>query len=896
MDRLLFWILFAFLFLAGNGRLFAQQLTLTGTVRDTLQQPLDVANVVVINQENQALDGFGITDDNGRFSIKVKANSNYTLKVSYLGFVTKELSLQTKEDDMVQDVVLEPQIANLEGVEVVYDIPISIKGDTIVYDTDSFVSGTERKLADVLSKLPGIEVNDQGEIKVEGKKVSKVMVEGEDFFDGDSKLASKNIPANALDKVEVLRNYSEVSQLSGVTNNQDNIALNIKLKEGKKKFWFGEITGGAGLDGRYVAHPKLFYYSPEFSLNVLTDLNNIGEVPFTAMDYWNFTGGFGGATRGTGTNFNTGSGGLGLTLLQNNRAKEINTGFGAVNFGYKPTSTWRLSGFGIYSYTNTLMETEARKTYIVSNQTETANTSTDQISHLGLVKFSSSYKPLQRLQWNHDVLLKMSDETEAVNTLSVSDVTDNIVQNREQSPSSIRQNSNLYYTLNEKHIFALETQYEYANENPFYQAIREQQPFVGLVPLDENQNRFNVNQEQRVITNRLDLKLNYFWVTGPKSNLNFTLGTLQSGQKFNSGIFQILDNGSNLDFDSDALNNTVDFGFSDVFMGLHYKMVTGKFTFNPGFHIHNYVATNQQLGTTVQDKRFNLVPDFFVNFQMKRSESLRFNYNIDRGFTNITNLARGYVFNNYNALYQGNRNLESALYHNLSLNFFSFSMFNMQNIFAQLSYSKRVDAFKSNTSIAGINQVNTTINSDLEDETLNATGNFQRTFGKVKISSGAVLSQTVTNNVVNDAPRKSTSFTQEYSASVGTSFANAPNVEMGYRYAINQYRTGTASSTFYTDRPFVKMDMVLLKSFIFLADYDHYYYRDKAGSIENKFGFLNASLSYQKTDSKWEYSINATNIANNQDLNRDNYNDLFFSTSAYRVQPRYVVFKIKYEL
>ena len=419
---------------------------------------------------------------------------------------------------------------------------------------------------------------------------------------------------------------------------------------------------------------------------------------------------------------------------------------------------------------------------------------------------------------------------------------------------------------------------------------------MGLVPLDENQNRFNVNQEQRVITNRLDLKLNYFWVTGPKSNLNFTLGTLQSGQKFNSNIFQILDNGSNLDFDSDELNNTVDFGFSDLFMGLHYKMVTGKFTFNPGFHIHNYVATNQQLGTTVQDKRFNLVPDFFVNFQMKRSESLRFNYNIDRGFTNITNLARGYVFNNYNSLYQGNRNLESALYHNLSLNFFSFSMFNMQNIFAQLSYSKRVDAFKSNTSISGINQVNTTINSDLEDETMNATGNFQRTFGKVKISSGAVLSQTITNNVVNDAPRKSTSFTQEYSASVGTSFANAPNVEMGYRYAINQYRTGTASSTFYTDRPFVKMDMVLLKNFIFLADYDHYYYRDKAGSIENKFGFLNASLSYQKTDSKWEYSINATNIANNQDLNRDNYNDLFFSTSAYRVQPRYVVFKIKYEL
>lgn len=896
MGNLLSRVLFPILFIAVTWLGQAQNVTLSGTVRDSLQNPLDVANVIAVNQNTQALDGFGITDPNGRYSIKVKPNTPYLLKVRFLGYEPQEIPLTTGESDQVQDVTMLPQIENLEEVEVVYEIPISIKGDTIVYDTDSFVSGTEKKLADVLEKLPGIEVNDAGEIKVEGKKVSKVMVEGEDFFDGDSKLASKNIPANALDKVEVLRNYSEVSQLSGVTNNQDNIALNIKLKEGKKNFWFGEISGGIGLEDRYVAHPKLFYYSPEFSLNVLTDLNNIGEVPFTAMDYWNFMGGFRNATRGTGTNFNSGSSGLGLTLLQNNRAKEINSRFGAINFGYKPVKSWRLSGFGIYSYSNTLMEIDTRKAYTVSNQTETTQTSTDQVSHLGLAKLSSSFKPSDRLQWNHDMFLKLSDAAEDENRLSISDVTDNIVQNRQQTPSSIRQNSNLYYTLNEKHIFALETEYEYADENPFYNAIRQQQPFEGIVPFDENQSNFNVNQEQRVLTNRLDTKLNYFWVTGPKSNINFTLGTLQSGQKFNSGIFQTLDNETRMDFNEEALNNEVDFGFSDVFMGFHYKMVTGKFTFNPGFHVHNYVASNRQLGAETQDKLFNLVPDLFVNFQMKRSESLRFNYNISRDFTDINNLAQGYVFNNYNSLYQGNRNLESALYHNASLNFFSFSMFNMQNIFAQLSYSKRLDAFKSNTSIVGINQVNSTINSNLEDETWNGSGNYQRTFGKIKVSASATLTHSITNNLVNDVQRKSTSLTQDYSASVGSSFINAPNLEIGYRYNVNQYEAGTVSSTFYTDRPFLKFDMVFLKNFVLLADYDHYFYRDKAGSIENKYGFLNANLSYQKKDSKWEYSVNATNLTNNQNLNQDSYNDLFFSTSAYSVQPRYVVFKIKYEL
>lgn len=84
------------------------------------------------------------------------------------------------------------------------------------------------------------------------------MVNGKDFFDGDTKLATKNIPANAVSKVEVLRNYSEVSQLSGVTNNQDNVAINIKLKEGKERFWFGEITAGKGLDNTFWHTQSLF--------------------------------------------------------------------------------------------------------------------------------------------------------------------------------------------------------------------------------------------------------------------------------------------------------------------------------------------------------------------------------------------------------------------------------------------------------------------------------------------------------------------------------------------------------------------------------------------------------------------------------------------------------------
>ena len=875
---------------------FGQQITITGVVKDSLGGTLDMANVVAINQETKTLDGFGITDPNGRYKVNVKSNTTYSLKFSYLGFQPKELLIEVKDADLQRDITLIEQSENLDEVEVVYEMPVTIKGDTIVYNTDSFVTGTEKKLEDVLKKLPGVEINDDGEIEVEGKKVTKVMVDGKDFFDGDSKLAAKNIPANALDKVEVLRNFSEVSQLKGVTNNDDNVALNIKLKSGKEQFWFGEITGGIGLDDRFLAHPRLFFYSPKYSINILTDVNNIGELPFTSRDYRNFTGGFRSRTGSTGTSFSVGDGGLGLSQLQNNRAKEINSRFGAVNFSYSPNKSLDLSGFAIYSYSNTELQTLSTRSFISSNQTEVTTTGTDQTSNLGLLKFSTSYKPSANLQVEYDVLAKFSGEKENVGILSVAEVTDQIFENKEQSPSSVNQNANVYYTVDAKNILAFEAQYLIQNEDPFYNAIREVQPFTSILPLDDSQANFNINQDRKIKTNKFDFKTDYYFITGQKSNINFTLGTTQSSQKFNSNIFQILDNNTNLDFTTDDLVNDVHFNFSDVFLGFHYKLIAGKFTINPGLIMHNYTAKNEQLATSVTDNLFNVVPDLFVNFKLKQSENLRFNYSVNRQFSDIEKFASGYIFSNYNSMYSGNRDLESALFHNVSLNFFSFNMFNMQNIFANISYNKRIDAFKNNSSIVGINQVSSTINSNLEDEVLSGSANFQRTFGKIKVSSSGSLSYSNLNNIINGSPSTSESLTQNYRASLATSFRNAPNVEFGYNYAVNKYDNGGNASTFFTDTPFLKFDAAFLKSFIFLADLDYYHYYDKANTVDNEYGNLNTSLSYQKKDSKWEYSVEVTNLLNNTELNQDSFNELFFRTSSYVVQPRFVMLKLKYDL
>ena len=518
-----------------------------------------------------------------------------------------------------------------------------------------------------LKKLPGVEVNADGEIEVEGKKVSKLMVEGKDFFDGDTKLGVKNIPADAIDKIQVLRNYNEVGALKGLENDQDNVAMNIKLKEGKKNFWFGDVTAGIGvgeLDSRYIINPKLFYYSPKYSINLITNFNNIGELPLTAQDYFKFTGGFKNMMKKGGSNFNVSSNDLGISILRNNRAKEIETKFGATNFAYSVTKAWNISGFGILSTSKTDFETKSQTTILDSGDQQKRDELTHQKNNLGLFKLSSTYKPNDKFQFDYDILTKLSKQNEDTDLLRESVVNnvstiETIFTNKKQDPTSINQNLSLYYTQSDKNIFAFEMQHLYQDENPFYNANLRTQPF-DLSGYTSGQQRNDLNQDRFVKTNKLDAKLDYYYMVTPKSNINITLGNTFSYQDFNSHIFQMLDNGDRNDLNDPENNNQVNYNFNDVFLGFHYKILTGKFTLTPGVSVHSYTMKNTQLGTDYSQNFTKVLPDFFALYQIKKAETLTYNFSLTNDFTDINQLAAGYVLSDYSSLFRGNRFLENA--------------------------------------------------------------------------------------------------------------------------------------------------------------------------------------------------------------------------------------------
>jgi hypothetical protein len=897
---------------------FSQNIKFEGFIQDVGKSPLEMANVMAVNQVTKAMDSYAITNDKGKYLLNLKPNSNYIIKVSYLGMQSKEITLTTVATNIVQNITLESGGIELEGVEIVREMPVSIKGDTIVYNADSFKTGTERKLEDVLKKLPGVEVNADGEIQVEGKNVGKLMVDGKDFFDGDTKLGVKNIPADAIDKIQVLRNYNDVSALKGLENGDENIAMNIKLKKGKKNFWFGDVNAGGGTENkntRYVANPKLFYYSPKYSINLIANYNNIGELPFTVQDYFKFTGGFRSMMKKGGTNFNVSSNDLGISTLRNNRAKEIETQFGAANFSYNVTKTWSLSGFAIISKTITDTETASQnnRTDEVRNSAGTVintlntNQNTQETAHqksnLGLFKFSSSYKPDAKLQFDYDVLLKNSKQDEDNNLLSELITTasngtppisnsQNITTFKEQNPISLSQNMSLYYTKSDKSVFDIEIQHLYQDEDPFYNANLGQNPFpiLGL----QNQNRYNINQNRFVKTNKMDAKIDYYYMLTPKSNINFTFGNTYSLQNFNSHIFQILDNGTTNDLNDADKNNEVSYNFNDAFLGLHFKFITGKFTFNPGFSFHNYNTFNDQLNTRVSDNFFRVLPDVYALYQMKKAETLTYNYAVTNDFTDINRIVSGYTFNNYNSLFRGNRTLENALSQSHSLRYFKYNMFNFENIFANINYTKRMNAVKSSADFSGINQVSTAINSNFADETLSGNASYGRSFARnYKASLNLGLNWSKFNNIQNNVFRTTESLTQNYTVKLATNYKELPNLEIGYSITTNDY-TGTK---FLTERPSAKIDYFFLESFSFVAEYEYYHYTNNKKTVNNEYDFLSSSLIYQKTkDSKFEYKISATNLLNTQTLNDDSFTQFATRTSQYTVQPRYIIFGLKYNL
>ena len=893
------------------------QVKLQGVVRDSLGTPLELANVIAINKQSSALESFSVTAEDGKFMLSLSKNQTYNMQVSYIGMKTFEQEISTQEQDIIKDFNLSLD-NNLDAVELSYEMPVTVRGDTLIYNADSFTNGSERKLEDVLKNLPGVEINEDGQIEVEGKVVNKLMVNGKDFFDGDTKLASKNIPSKAVDKIQVLRNYSEVGQLSGVTNNQDNVAINIKLKEGKENFWFGTVTAGGGVsedEPLYLSQPKLFYYSPKFSLNFIGDLNNTGESALSRRDIRGFGGGFKAPSNTSGTSINLGDNSLNFLTNQKD-ALEVKNQLGATNFSYSPSQALDITGFAILN-SNRVTSREISFVQYTDSDLGIPDEITQQIStqrsDQALLKLSASFQPNFENQLEYDVLGRISKDEQT--QTEISSVVGPTQQVDQVNPYSITQSLKYYYTLNENNIFALEAQYLNKDEDPFYNVLlgndptnndlapEEQDAYdstAAALGLNQSLNNYDLNQDRRIKSNQLDAKLDYYNIINNKSNINLTLGSIVSRQDFNSTIFQFLEDGSFFEptptFNQARATNDTRYDFSDMYLGVHYRFKAGIFTITPGFSVHAYSNKNIQFGEQYSEDFFRILPDFETRIQLKKSESLTFNYNMENQFTDVTKLAEGIILNSFNNIQYGNPELQNALSHNVSLFYRSFNLFNYTNVFARIAYSKNIDQIRSLTDFENVIRTSTYFNSGFADETITAFGKLQRTFGKIRGSLDVNLNYSKINQFVQGRQSVNEGFTQSYTPSIRTTFKVAPNVTLRYRHTIAQNDQGTSSTTFTTNAPSVEFDAYIKKALTLRTDFTYNRLSDEVEEI-NSFQTWNASLSYRKDkDASFEYEIRATNILGVDSQVQNSASNISVFTSETFIQPRFVTFRLVYSL
>ncbi len=897
------------------------QVKLTGVVKDSIGVPLEMANVIAIDDVSKAIASYGFSDAKGFYRLDLKNNTSYTVKISYIGFKEISTIIKTTTADIVKNFTMKEDNM-LDGINIVTKMPVTISGDTISYNADSFKNGTERKLEDVLKKLPGVEINAAGQIEVEGKPVEKITIDGKDFFSGDTKLASKNIPSNAIDKIQVLRNFSDVGQLSGVQNNEDRVAINIKLKEGKKNFWFGDVTAGAGDapdETLYLFQPKLFYYTPKYTLNFIGDVNNIGEVVLSRGDLRSFGANFQSQSPSNGTNINIADAGIGFLTANARNANKIETKLSAFNFSYSPNKKLNLGGFLIFSSNNNGQRNINTIDYVDPNTPDDiVDNTTNQTSNSGLFRFTSIYKKDINNQMNYNIAGRFSNEfrTDNVNSQVLSDIT----ERENATPFTINQDLSYFYTASEKSIFALEIKHLLQDEDPFYIASLENNPDNNNDPdltkrdgfddaaltlgLDRSNMFYNLEQDRRVKTNQMDAKLDYYYILNSVSNLNFVAGTILSNQNYNSRFFQILDNGNELTpnptFQAQTTNDT-EYNFTDIYAGVRYRLKKGIFTITPGFTVHSYNSQNTQYGTEYfQDKFFKVLPEFNLIAQFKRSESLNFTYRQQVNFTDVNQIARGIVARNYNSFIIGNDELINASFHNVSLNYNSFNLFNNSSVFARLNYRKTINQVTSDIDFPPGSVVSSSlaINSPEDFESFTAFANVSKTIKKITGRLGGNFNYNKSYQFLNSVGNLNKNISRGFNTRIGTNYTKAPNVNLFYNADFSDQNNTSRNTTVkgLTQRTGIDFDAYIWNSLTFKSDFSFTEVKQN-GDVVNSFNILNASFAYRKDkDAKWEYELVGSNLLATSSNISVNQNNLSFRINETFILPRFVSFRVRYQL
>ncbi|WMX15135.1 outer membrane beta-barrel family protein [Aureispira sp. CCB-E] len=447
-----------FVFLLFSQILFSQKThSITGVLQDENEAPLVAATVVLMNKIDSSFANYGLSTDNGKFKLTGEANKEYQLQISYVGYAAFIKDITLDKDYDLGTVVLTEATNMLEAAQIEAEhIPIRMNGDTLEFNSAAFNVEAHDDVEKLLEQMPGVEIEEDGTVKINGKKVEKILVDGKEFFGEDVKAALKNLPADAIKKVEVFDKKTDQEELTGTDDENESKTINLTLKEDKKVGYMGNIEGGYGYypdNHYYQGKLGINYFNPKMRISIIGASNNVNKAGFSYQDFQGMTGGY--------DNFMSGYSGMSignswndpvLSLLWGNTSGETRAITGGFNVNFFISEKTELSAHYMYTNANKSMLTKTFRRSIAPENFYTTNSQNSQFllaqRHVFNTKFSHKFDSTQEIRLRLKMKYTDSDEDNDrySETLGGTDSLENdINQNSRKDEVGMGLISNLHY-------------------------------------------------------------------------------------------------------------------------------------------------------------------------------------------------------------------------------------------------------------------------------------------------------------------------------------------------------------------------------------------------------------------------------------------------------------------
>lgn len=332
----------------------AEAYTINGTLADANGESLPDATIRLLQAKDSAFVKGTIADIDGNFSLTGVKNGKYIVEASYIGYNTEKINTTVKSADVNLGKITLQEYAHELGEATITAVktPVKVMQDTIEYNADSYKTQANAVVEDLLKRLPGVDVDSDGKITANGKEVTKILIDGKEFFSDDPKVASKNLPVNMVDKLQVVDRKSELARLTGVDDGEDETIINLTVKRGMQNGWFGTVEAGYGTDSRYKGTFNVNRFWNGNQLTFIGNANNTNELGFTD---------------GNGQRFRRFGGDQGINNAQN---------FG-VNFNIGNEEIFRVGGDVMYSHTDRKSITRRLRQYLLQENSYDESSKSD---------------------------------------------------------------------------------------------------------------------------------------------------------------------------------------------------------------------------------------------------------------------------------------------------------------------------------------------------------------------------------------------------------------------------------------------------------------------------------------------------------------------------------------